>query len=76
MSCGLRDVVNLEAGGRPTVLVHTEAFRESASRQVEMLGQPALRRVVVPHPIQDKTEDDVRALARVAFDAVLGAIHS
>ncbi len=74
MSCGLRDVANLEAGGRPCVLVHTEAFDETAPGQAEMLGQPAMRRVVVPHPVQDKTDDHIRALAHLAFDAVRGAL--
>lgn len=74
MSCGLRDVVELEALGRPAVLVHSSAFVESAAEQAALLGQPALRRVVVAHPIQDRTDEEVRALARGAVDAILEAV--
>ena len=73
MSCGLRDVVNLEQQGRPSVLVHTEAFQESALRQTSQLGQPAIRRVVVPHPVQDRTDAEIRALAHGALEEILGA---
>ncbi len=74
MSCGLRDVVNLEQQGRPTVLVHTDAFQESALRQTHRLGQPAIRRVIVPHPIQDRTDAEIRALADEALEEILGAL--
>jgi hypothetical protein len=30
--------------------------------------------VFVPHPIQDRTDDEMRALADAAVDAVLGAL--
>ena len=74
MSCGLRDVANLEAAGRPTLLVHTDAFSESARRQTEMLGQPAMRRTCVPHPVQDKTETEIRTLATEAVESILAEL--
>lgn len=74
MSCGLRDVANLEAAGRPTLLVHTHAFAAGADAQTEMLGQPAMRRVKVPHPVGDKTAADIRALAAASVDGILSTL--
>ncbi len=74
MSCGLQDVLELEALGRPAVLVASQAFVDAAARQAELLGQPALARVFVGHPVQDRTDDEVRALAREAVDEALRAL--
>ena len=74
MSCGLRDVMELEALGRPAVLAASSAFMQAADEQSVLLGQPELRRVLVPHPIQDRTDDELRALARDACDALLHAL--
>ncbi len=71
MSCGLRDSRNLEELGLPAVLVHTEAFTEAAERQAEMHGQRALRRSTVPHPVQDKTSDEIKELARDSVAQIL-----
>jgi hypothetical protein len=76
VSCGLQDVVELEALGRPAVLVASQAFVDAAARQAELLGQPALARVFVAHPIQDRTDDEMRALARGVVDEVLVALNS
>ena len=43
MSCGLQDVLEFEALGRPAVLVASGAFTDAAERQAALLGQPALR---------------------------------
>ena len=74
MSCGLRDVTNLESAGLPALLVHTESFEEAALLQAEMLGQPAIRRAVVPHPVQDKSGDEIRALASDTLPEALAAL--
>jgi hypothetical protein len=74
VSCGLRDVLEFEALGRPAVLVASDAFADAAERQARMLGQPALRRSFVAHPIQDRTDDELRELARDAADEVVDAV--
>ncbi len=74
MSCGLRDVVELEGQGVPAVLVASAAFEETAREQAKRLGQPALARVFVPHPVQDRTDDELRAMARAAVDETLGRL--
>jgi hypothetical protein len=68
--------MEFEALGTPAVLVASAAFSEAAERQSALLGQPALARVFVGHPIQDRTDDEMRALARDAVDALLVALDS
>jgi hypothetical protein len=74
VSCGLRDVVELEGQGVPAVLVASSAFEDTADDQSARLGQPALARVFVPHPIQDRTDEEMRELARAVADGALAAI--
>ncbi len=74
MSCGLRDVLEFESLGRPAVLVASDAFADAAERQARMLGQPALRRAFVAHPVQDRTDDELRAMARGVAAEVLAAL--
>ena len=74
MSCGLRDVVEFEQLGRPAVLLASEAFTQAAEDQSALLGQPGIRRVFVPHPVQDRTDDELRAMAREIADEALAAL--
>lgn len=74
MSCGLRDVIEFEALGRPGVLVASDAFAQAAANQVELLGQPKLAYALAPHPIQDRTDEELRAIAVALADQVLAAI--
>lgn len=74
MSCGLRDVMELEALGIPAALVASSAFRSTAEEQSVLLGQSELRRVLVEHPVQDRTDDEIRKLARAAVDELLAAV--
>ena len=70
----MHDTVNLEALGVPTVFVASSEFIDAAAEaQARALGaDPA--RVFVPHPIQDRTDDEVRALADGAAAAVVRAV--
>ena len=74
MSCGLRDVLEFESLGRPAVLVASSAFVQAAGEQAALLGQPALRRAFVAHPVQDRTDDELRALAREVAGEVFAAL--
>lgn len=74
MSCGLRDVMEFETLGRPAVLVASSAFTGAADEQSVLLGQPQLRRVLVAHPIQDRSDDELRVLACDAVEALLAAV--
>ena len=63
-------MANLEARGIPTVGVATTEFIQSAEAQAKALGtDPAL--VFIPHPVQDRTDDELRALADKHFDAIV-----
>lgn len=75
MSCGLRDVLEFERNGRPAVLVASDVFIGAAHKQARMLGQPAARRVFVPHPVQDRTDDELRGLAQHVVDELLAALE-
>ena len=72
----MHDLVDYEARGIPTVMVASTEFVDAAERQSAALGLPAVadRAVYVPHPIQDATNDEMRAKARAACDAVVRAI--
>ena len=76
MSCGLHDVVSFEGLGRPAVLVASSVFRDVAAAEAQNLGQPAIRRVFVPHPIQDRTDEEMRAMAVATADEVVAALRS
>ena len=74
MSCGLRDVAEFEGQGKPAVLVASDAFVQAALDQSAKLGQPELRRVFVGHPIQDRTDEELQALATTVIEGVLEAL--
>ena len=74
MSCGLRDVLSFEGMGRPAVLVGSSAFEQAAEHQSKALGQPGIHRVLVPHPIQDRSDEELRQLARESVEQILAQL--
>jgi hypothetical protein len=69
----VHDIVDLESRGVVGVFVASTEFVDAALAQSEALGaDPA--RVFVPHPIQDRTDDEMRALADGAVDAIVAAL--
>ena len=69
----MHDIADLEGRGRPSVFVASTEFVEAAEAQATALGFPAAR-VFVAHPIQDRTDEEMRALADSAFPELLDAI--
>jgi hypothetical protein len=69
----VHDISDLEARGVPGVFVASSQFVEAAEAQSVALGFPALG-VFVPHPIQDRTDDEMQAYADAAVDAVVAAL--
>ena len=63
-------MADLETRGIPTVGVATVEFIQGAGAQAKSLGtDPAL--VFVPHPVQDRTDEELRQLADDHFDAIV-----
>ena len=56
------------------MFVASDQFVDAAIAQSTSLGFPAVARVFTPHPIQDRTDDEMIAYADEAFDAILAAI--
>ena len=55
------------------VVVASSAFTDAAALQAASLGaDPAC--VFVPHPIQDRTDEEVRAIADAAVDQIVAAL--
>jgi hypothetical protein len=69
----VHDIVDLEARGVPGVFVATVEFTDGAERQARGLGsEPAV--VYVPHPIQDRTDEEMVAIADAAFESIVAAL--
>ena len=69
----MHDIADLERRGLPGVFIASTEFVEAAAAQAEALGvAPAV--VFVPHPIQDRTDDEVRALADAALNEIVAAV--
>lgn len=72
----MHDIVDLEGRGVPGVFVASSEFVTAAETQAASLGFPTVARVFTPHPIQDRTDDEMRAYADAAYDAIVAAITS
>jgi hypothetical protein len=69
----VHDIADLENRGVPGVFVASTEFVTGAAAQSAALGFLAAA-VFVPHPIQDRSDDEMRALADAAMDEILAAI--
>ena len=71
----MHDIADLEGRGIPGVGVASSAFVEAAAVQSKSLGfDPAL--VFVAHPIQDRSDDELRAIADKAVAPILQALRA
>jgi hypothetical protein len=70
----VHDGVFFEDHGIPTATVISTEFVRAAAAQAQALGATAYKTVVVAHPIQPLTRDEVRALADKAFDEILARL--
>jgi hypothetical protein len=69
----VHDIVDLESRRIPGVVVASAEFAAAAAAQARSLGaDPAC--VFVPHPIQDRTDGEIRALADAAVAEILRAV--
>ncbi len=69
----MHDIVELEGRGVPGVFVATVEFSDGAEAQARALGaDPAA--VYVEHPIQDRTDDEMIAIADRAADQIVASL--
>ncbi len=70
----MHDTIELEVRGIPSVFIATVEFTDGAQVQARALGaDPAA--VYVRHPIQDRTDDEMRSIANEAFKEVVAALE-
>lgn len=69
----MHDIDDLERRGLPGVVIASEPFRDAAAAQSRALGLEVAT-VFTPHPIQDRTDEEMHAMADVLVDAVVNAI--
>jgi hypothetical protein len=70
----VHDSVFFEDQGIPTATIISTEFRRAARAQAVALGARAFETIVVEHPIQPLTRDEVRALADGAFDEIVARL--
>ncbi len=69
----MHDIVDLEGRGVVGVFVASTEFVDAAASQGRSLGlEPAAG--FVAHPIQDRTDDEIREYADKVFDAIVAAV--
>ena len=71
----MHDTVDLEIRGVPSVFVASSVFVDAAETQANALGIDVAR-VFVDHPIQDRTDDEMRALAESAVEELIAALKN
>ena len=70
----MHDTVWFEIQGVPAVSIASSAFVDAAQTQAQALGMDDAKCVFVEHPIQDATDDEMRAKADECVDAVVKAL--
>jgi hypothetical protein len=69
----LHDLSNLDRRGIPGCAIATEAFKPAAAAQARALGlDPAI--AWVPHPIQNRTAEELEGIADGVLEEVLALI--
>jgi hypothetical protein len=69
----VHDIAEMERRGLPGVFVASNTFIEAAAAQSASLGVTP-ESVFVAHPIQDRTDDEMRHLADEAIETLLARL--
>ena len=69
----MHDISELERRGVPGVFVATNQFEDAADAQSAALGIDAAK-VLTEHPIQDRTDEEMRAIADAAIESLIAAL--
>ena len=70
----MHDTTWFEINGRPSVFIASTEFIDAADVQSKALGLADVRRIFVPHPIQDATDDEMREKADAIVEQVIEAL--
>jgi alkanesulfonate monooxygenase SsuD/methylene tetrahydromethanopterin reductase-like flavin-dependent oxidoreductase (luciferase family) len=70
----VHDGVYFEDQGLPTATVISTEFARAARAQASALGADSYKTIMVRHPIQPLTRDEVRALADKVFDEIVSRL--
>ncbi len=57
-------------------MIASDVFVDAAEKQAAALGLPEVRRIFVPHPIQDATDEEMRAKADAIVEQVIAALRN
>ncbi len=57
-------------------MVASKGFVTAAQTQADALGFSTIARVFTPHPVQDRTDEEMREYADGVFDSVVEALTS
>ena len=69
----MHDIDDLERRGLPGVFVATVEFADAAADQSASLGLDVAH-VLTEHPIQDRTDDEMVAIADAAIDQLIASL--
>jgi len=72
----LHDTVYFEIEQTPAVAIASTEFGDAAKTQAKALGMADARYLLVPHPIQDATDDQIRKKADGIVDDVIAALSN
>jgi len=72
----VHDSVWFETNKKPSVVIASSEFVDAAQKQADALGMPEVRRVFVPHPIQDATDEQMRTKADAIVNDVIAALKN
>lgn len=67
----MHDINELELRGIPGVFVASDQFVDAANAQSTALGFPAIARVFTPHPVQDRSDDEIIEYADQVFERLV-----
>ena len=70
----MHDTTWFELQGIPAVFIASNVFEDAAEHQAKALGLPDVKRIFVPHPIQDATDEELCAKADAIIDEVIEAL--
>ncbi|RZW18426.1 MAG: hypothetical protein EX260_08880 [Desulfobulbaceae bacterium] len=69
----MHDINTLDQLGIPGIMVATKEFKPAAAAQSNALGfDPNI--IWVEHPIQNRTKDELRALAEGTFEPIMALL--